>query len=206
MRRLSFPSMVVAVCVASLSLRGFAFERASTTAQQMVAAVWDKPGSSGGREVVVEPDVSKLKAHGLTLDQLATALGGTRFVTGQWTLEIEGKNIQLDRVARLTVREIQAPAFTVKLPDGRRVLITPDPKRIADYVVTGAYFEQDVRRALADAALADAALPDPSLVHVLQMIPVPGVLPHVTDIATGTHLSLGEPLKDLAKLDIQSNR
>jgi hypothetical protein len=171
------------------------------TSKRFVAAVWVKPGASGAKEVVVEPDVNKLKARGLTLDLLSKALRGRRFVAGNWTLEINGKNIDLDRVAKLNVRELQAPPFTVKLPDGRDVLITPDPKRIADYVVTGEYSEQDVRR-----ALADATSPDPAIVYVLQMIPVPGTLPHVTEVGTGTHLSLGGPLKDFAELEIQTNR
>jgi hypothetical protein len=201
MRSVSFRSIAVVICVFGLSSDAFACSQESMTSKRFVAAVWVKPGASGAKEVVVEPDVNKLKARGLTLDLLSKALRGRRFVAGNWTLEINGKNIDLDRVAKLTVRELQSPPFTVKLPDGRDVLITPDPKRIADYVVTGEYFEQDVRR-----ALADATSPDPAIVYVLQMIPVPGTLPRVTEVGTGTHLSLGGPLKDFAELEIQTNR
>jgi len=201
MRYVFFRSIAVAICVLGLSNHTFACPRTSITPKQLVAAVWVKPGASGAREVVVEPDMNKLKDRGLTLDLLSKALRRRRFVAGSWTVEIDGKSIDLARVAKLTVRELQSPPFTVKLQDGRDVLISPDPKRIAEYVVTGEYFEQDVRR-----ALAHASVPDPAIIHVLQMIPVPGTVDHVTEEGTGIHLSLGEPLKDFAKVEIQTKR
>ncbi len=169
--------------------------------KSLTAAVWVELGSADGKEVVVEPDLKKLKAQRVTLEQLSTALLRRRFAVGEWTIQIKGKKIDLSHVAKLAVRELQAPPFTVKLRDGREVLITPDPKRIAHYVVTGRYFEEDVRK-----ALAEYSAKDPGDIHVLSMIPVPGNVRggHFTEAGTMTHFSVGEPLENFAKVEVKS--
>jgi multidrug efflux pump subunit AcrB len=164
-----------------------------------VAAVWLKLGASGTKEVVIQPDVEKLKARGLTVDQLGKAVKGKRFVSGQWTIRIDKNELDLTAVAKLTVRELQAPPFTVDLHDGREVVIMPIPERIGHYVVTGEYFEQDVR-----GALANFSEKDPGKIHVLGMILVPGtVVPHLTEENTMRHFSVGEPLETFAKVKVR---
>jgi hypothetical protein len=164
-----------------------------------IAAVWLKLGASGAKEVVIEPDPEKLKANGLTLGQLGEAVKWKRFVAGEWRISIDKNDLDLTAVAKLTVRELQAPPFTVRLRDGREVLITPSPQEIGHYVVTGEYFEQDVRN-----ELANFSGKDPGKVHVLAMILVPGtVIPHLTEKDTMRHFSVGEPLETFAKVEVR---
>jgi hypothetical protein len=164
----------------------------------LVAPLWIKAGDPGASEVVIEPDAEKLKARGLTREELAKALRGRRFGNSEWTLDIKGKKIDLEDVAKLTVRELYAPPFTVTLRDGREVQITPDPKAIGNYVVTGEYFEEDVRE-----ALSTDNVRDPAEYHVMSGISVPGtVVPHATEPGTMRHISMGEPLKAFATVEV----
>ena len=151
----------------------------------IVGAVWITPGSAGGKEVVIRPDGDKLAAHGLTFEQLSKAVDDTRFVEGKWTVEIGGKSIKLQDVAQLVVRKVEARPFHVELKDGRTVSITPDPARVAHYVITGRDFEKMVRH-----ALADFTGPDPAEWNVLSGIFIPGnVGPHLTERGTMRHIS-----------------
>ncbi len=166
--------------------------------KSLVAVVWETLGASGAKEVVIEPDIGKL---GAWLDVRTT--GQSRKVEairlGQWSIKIDKKEFDLTTVAKLTVRGLQSPPFTVKLRDGREVLITPSPRRIGHYVVTGEYFEQDVR-----GALADFSGKDPGKVQVLGMIPVPGtVIPHFTEKDSMRHFSAGEPLETFAAVKVR---
>ena len=200
MNKAHFPRIAILLSLLYV-IQGASAGQAPAKAKPLTAAVWVKLGSADGKEVVIEPDLKKLKAQGVTLEQLSTALEGIRFVVGQWTIEINGKRIDLSKVAKLTVRELQAPPFTVKLRDGREVLITPDPKRVAHYVVTGKYFEENVRK-----ALADYSANNPGNICVLSMIPVPGNVKggHFTEEDGMRHFSVGEPLENFAKVEVKS--
>ncbi len=123
-------------------------------------------------------------------------------MSGEWSIEIRQKQFDLAQLARLTVRELQSPPFTVKLRDGREVMVTPDPKRVGHYVVTGEHFEQDVR-----ARLAEFTGAHPEKICVLQMIPVPGnVGPHFTEAGSMRHFSVGEPLETFAKVEVRRKK
>lgn len=150
-----------------------------------------------GKEVVIEPRVEKLKAHGITLEQLEH-LRGHRLSQGDWKVEIEGKRVDLTAVAKITVRNLVAKPFTVVLPDGREAVIVPDAKKVGRYLVTGDSFERDVRN-----QLQYPFHEDPLETCVLGGIPVPGG--HVPN-AWGpdhVHISTGEPLKSFAKVEIR---
>ena len=201
MNQLRSRSVVVLLAVLGLSCAASVADMPSKS-KPFVAVVWVKLGASGAREVVIEPDAEKVKARRLTLEQLAKAVKGKRFVSGEWTIEIDKRKFDLATVANLTVRELQSPPFTVTLRDGREAVITPDATRIGQYVVTGEYFEQDVRD-----ALADFSGKEPEKVHVLGMIPVPGtVVPHLTERDSMRHLSVGEPLETFAKVEIRDKQ
>lgn len=168
--------------------------------KSLVAAVWVKLGESGATEVVIEPDAEKLKSLGLTREQLAKSVRGRRFVGGTWTVEIDDRRVNLADIAKLTERQLQSLPFTVTLRDGREVVVAPDPKAIGRYVVTGEYFEQDVREQLS----ADN-VGDPAEHPVLAGIPIPGtVVPHATEAGTMRHISMGEPLKAFAKVEVHA--
>jgi hypothetical protein len=161
--------------------------------------VWGSAADPEAKEVLIVPDLAKVKAAGLTTDQLAKAVRGRRFLSGKWNVRIDGREFDLAALAALRVRAFQTPQFTVRLRDGRTVRITPDPARIRRYAVTGEYFEQDVRHAL-NAFSGE----DPGKVQVLQMIPVPGaVIPHFTERGSMIHLSVGEPLSTFARVEVQ---
>src|SRR5262249_34473020 len=117
-----------------------------------------------GMEVVIRPLPEKLKTLGVSLDKFQE-LRYQRFFRGEWRTEIAGKKIDLTKVARLSVRKLHAPPFTVVLPDGRKAIVTPKPKRIAAYLVTGEFFEENVRE-----ALAEPFVRDPAKAHVLSHI------------------------------------
>jgi hypothetical protein len=164
----------------------------------IVTAVWNTPGSAGGREVVVRPDGEKLKALGVTFEQLSKALCGRRFVESKWVVEVGGHSIDLSDVAELAVREVKSRPFTVELKDGRTIFITPDPARVSRYVITGADFERMVRDTLSGFSGGSVAE-----YCVLSGVPVPGnVGPHMTERGSRRHISLGEPLKTFAKVAI----
>jgi hypothetical protein len=151
-------------------------------------------------EVVIDPLPEKLKAVGVKLEQLQD-LRHRRLSSGDWRTEIGGKQIDLAKVARLTVRKIHAPPFTVMLPDGRQAVITPNPERIADYLVTGQDFEDSVRKALADPFVVE-----PGKVRVLSGIRVPGG--HIPNYwgRDHVHISLGEALNRFAKVKFRGRK
>ena len=164
----------------------------------LIAAVWLKLGASGAKEVVIQPDLEKLKSSGFTLEQVSAAVDGRRFVEGKWSIEIDERKIDLATIAKLEVRELEAPPFIVHLGDGRSVLIKHDPKKVGEYVVPGHYFEERVRESLAEFANGD-----PGDVNVFSGIWVPGtVVPHLTERETMRHLSMGEPLKNFATVEV----
>jgi hypothetical protein len=120
---------------------------------------------------------------------------------GEWRTTINGKEIDLVKVAELAVRPLEAPSFTVVLRDGRRVVVTPNPKRIGAYLITGEAFEKRVR-----ADLAGGEVGDPAKVHVLEGIRVPGgAVPNVWG-PDHVHVSIGEPLEHLARVEVQGKK
>jgi hypothetical protein len=149
-----------------------------------------------GKELVIQPLPEKLKAQGVSLDELRK-LRHRRFSAGEWVTEVGGKKIDLSTVARLSVRKLHAPPFTVALPDGRKVVVTPRPDRIGAYLVTGEFFEGCVRSALAEPNI------DPARVHVLEGIRVPGGQVPNTWGPGHVHISVGEPLSRFARVTIQ---
>jgi hypothetical protein len=161
----------------------------------IVAPLWED-----GMEVVIRPIPKKLAAHGLKLEQLRE-LRWRRFEKGEWQAKIGGKTIDLTKVARLTVRKLHVPPFTVILADGRKVVITPNPARIEEYVISGEHFEQCVRE-----ALADPAVKEPAKVRVLSRIPVPGGNVPNQWGADHVHISLGEPRERFARVEIRARQ
>jgi hypothetical protein len=133
----------------------------------------------------------------MTRDQLE-GLPHQRLAAGEWEVEMDGKKVNLAEVARLTVRDLVVKPFTVKLVDGREAVIVPDAKKIGRYMVTGEYFERDVRD-----HLLGPYLEDPAGALVLTDIPVPGG--HVPNAwgANHVHVSSGEPLREFAKVEIR---
>lgn len=198
--RLRLVAILLAVAAVSGVQQIAAEEEGGGRQAPLVAAVWRDIGAEGGKEAVVEPLAEKLKAAGITRQQLALAVRGQRFIEGEWKVDVDGRKLDLAALATLTVREVQAPAFSVKLRDGREMRITPDRKQVARYVVTGEYFEQDVRR-----ALEKFSGPDAGKLYVLSGILVPGTLPHLTELLEegGRHISLGEPLENFARLELR---
>jgi hypothetical protein len=150
-----------------------------------------------GMEVVIQPVPGKLEALGLKVEQLQR-LRYQRFTNGDWQVEVDGKTIDLTRVARLTVRPIHAPPFTVVLPDGRKVVVTPNAQRICAYLVTGEWFEECVR-----SALADSPVKEPAWVTVLSGIHVPGGQVPNKWGPDHVHRSLGEPLERFATVEVR---
>jgi hypothetical protein len=153
-----------------------------------------------GMEVVIRPLPEKVKAAGLTREQLQE-LRFRRFTDGAWRTKIEGKEIDLTEVAEITVRKLYAPPFTVDLPDGRRAVVTPNPARVGTYLVTGEHFESDVR-----AALAEFTGKDPAKACVLEGIPVPGgQIPNHWG-PDHVHISNGEPISLFATIEIRERK
>jgi hypothetical protein len=150
-----------------------------------------------GMEVVIQPLPSKLAEMGLKEEQLRR-LRYYRFTNGDWQVEVGGKTIDLTRVARLTVRPIHAPPFTVVLPDGRKVVVTPNAQRIGAYLVTGEWFEKCVR-----AALKDESVKEPARVTVLDGIHVPGGQVPNHWGPDHVHVSIGEPLERFATVEVR---
>jgi hypothetical protein len=155
------------------------------------------PLFTAGLEVVIQPQPTKVKASGITPEQWQQ-LRAHRFTREDWRAEIGGNNIDLTTIAWLTVRPIHTPPFTVVLPDGRKAVVTPNPKRIGEYLVTGQDFERSVR-----AALAEPFVMNPAKVCVLSGIRVPGG--HVPNKwgPDHVHISLGESLERFASVQIQ---
>jgi hypothetical protein len=149
-----------------------------------------------GKEVVIEPSLERLKAHGLAARQLE-CLRWRRLDEKDWTVEIEGKKVNLADVAKLTVRDLVASPFAVELLDGRTAQIAPDVKQIERYWVSGEYFEFDVRQ-----QLQSPFCQDPAERCVLAGVPVPGgQVPNAWG-RDRVHISIGEPLKIFAKVEI----
>src|SRR5262249_2545859 len=154
-----------------------------------------------GMEVVIRPMPDKLKALRVSLEQFRK-LRYQRFFRGEWRTEISGKEIDLTKVATLSVRKLHAPPFTVLLPDGRKVRITPKPKRIGASLITGELFEEDVRK-----VLAEPLIRDPAKAHVLHGIQLVGRV-HMPNYwgKDHVHISLGEPLERFAKVKIYGRK
>jgi hypothetical protein len=150
-----------------------------------------------GKEAVIEPNLEKLKAHGITFEQLEP-LRWRRLNEGDWKIEIEGKKVDLGAVAKITVRDLAIEPFTVALPDGREALITPDARKVGRYKVTGEYFRDDVRD-----GLQNLFMEDPLETTVLADITIP--VNHEPKLWGRGHRSLGwgNPLKDFAKVEIR---
>ena len=154
-----------------------------------------------GREVVIKPDAEKLKERGLTVDAFRTLCEKRRYSEDALDFEFQGKRIALKLVADVSIRDVQAPPFSVALPDGRMLKLIPNPKAIAQYCVPGRYFEEDVRR-----TLDDLFLPDPLKVSVLAGIPVPGgQIPNAWG-ADHVHISIGEPIAKFASVEITGEK
>jgi hypothetical protein len=157
----------------------------------LVAVLWS------GEEVVFKLDPAKVTQDGLTANELDT-FRRSRFEKGNYIKEINGKKMDLATVTTsITIRDLQAPPFVLTLPDGRRLSVKPKPKEIEKYLVTGEYFESDVR-----GQLSDPFDQDPLKQPVLQGIPVPGG--HVPNAwgADHVHISIGEPLEKFAELKL----
>lgn len=152
-----------------------------------------------GKEAVITPDPAKMKAAGVTMEMLEV-LRYRRLSEGKWTVKIDDREIILATFAEITVRDIVVKPFIVTLLDGREALITPDARKVAEYLITGEAFEADVRRHLAD-PLVDIG--DVGQIVVLRHILVPGgQVPNVFD-ERHVHHSLGEPLEKFAKVELR---
>src|SRR5262249_3532231 len=148
-------------------------------------------------EVVIRPLPGKLEELGVKPKEWQ-ALRHRRLVRGEWRTEIGGKEIDLGRVAQLTVRPLHVPPFTVRLPDGREAVVRPNRRRIGAYLVTGEFFEESVRD-----ALAEPFVENPATVKVLGGIPVPGGnVPNMWG-RDHVHISLGESLEVFASVKIK---
>jgi hypothetical protein len=115
----------------------------------------------------------------------------------------------------VSLRQIQARAFTVVLRDGREVVVTPIPWRISEYGVTIDGFKERVR-----AALDKVEGGDPAAVPVLGGIPVSEVGRIPTkwenegdpngEVNPGRpariRVSIGEPLDHFAVLEIRGQK
>lgn len=157
----------------------------------LVAVLWS------GKEVVFKLDPVKVTRDGLTTNEL-DIFRRSRFEKGNYVQELNGKKIDLATVTTsITVRDLQAPPFELTLPDGRRLTVTPKPKEIKKYLVTGEYFEWDVR-----GQISDPFAQDPTKKRVLQGIPVPGgQIPNAWG-EDHVHISIGEPLEKFAELKL----
>ena len=152
--------------------------------------------STQGKEVVIQPSLDRLKSYGISAGQLEI-LRWRRLSEGDLSVEVEGKKINLADVATVSVRDLLTKSFTVDLLDGRKAMIVPDAKKIARYFVTGDYFELDVRQ-----VVRGGFIENPAEDIVLRGVPVPGG--HVPN-AWGQdhiHISIGEPLRALAQVQI----
>jgi len=153
-----------------------------------------------GTEVVITPDLQKLKALGMTVEQLEP-LRWQRLPSSEakvWNVKIDGKTINLTNVATITVRNLDVKPFTVVLSDGREAIVTPDAKKVGRYLIPGWAFEEDVR-----ARLSVASGTDPTNVHVLVDIPVPGGRVPNYWKRDRVHRSIGEPLEAFAKVEVR---
>jgi hypothetical protein len=157
-----------------------------------VAALWTE-----GKEVVIEPDLEKLKSHDLTAEQLEP-LRHRRLDAGTWEVEIEGNKLKLTDVAKLTVRDLALGPFIVPLIDGREAVIVPDVKKIKPYKVTSDSFKNEVRQ-----LLQGPYKENPAEIVVLNGISVPGDnVPNYWG-KDHVHMSMGGPLKDFAEVEIR---
>ncbi len=148
------------------------------------------------REVVFTLNPIRLEEEGLTVKQLEF-VRRHQFYEGNYIINVGEKRIDLAKIASVKIRDLYAPPFEVTLPDGRKVLISPLVKRIKDYEVTGEYFEQNVRRILAD----------PFETNIYEAIVLSGISiaggPGPASITeSGAEISGGEPLKTFADIKI----
>ena len=125
--------------------------------QPVVTAATFEPG------VVVEitPDLKKLQAAGLTLENLRVACHYHRFSRGDWTLEVNGKRhngagsigeitvvvdqqgkmVDLATLAAIRVGKMKPRTILVRMNDGRGLRVTPDVEKIGKYFITLDDFE-----------------------------------------------------------------
>ncbi len=149
-----------------------------------------------GQEVEIRFRVDKIRAVGLTLKDLED-VERMRFLGDNWTRTIKNVKVDLKEIAEIKFRPLQAPVFTVKLLDGREAIITPFPKKISAYMVTGGYFQQEVIDCL-DSPLVE----DPAKTVVMRGLRVFGDLPHSTG-PDRIHRSLGEPLEKFGRVEFR---
>jgi hypothetical protein len=152
-----------------------------------------------GQEVEIRFRLDKIRAAGLTLKNLE-CVKSMRFMGDNWTRKIGDTKVDLKAVAELKFRPLQAPPFTVKLLDGREAVITPRAAKVGLYLVTGEYFQQDVR-----SCLASPLVEDPAKAIVMSGLIVFGDLPHSTG-PDKIHRSLGEPLREFARIEFRGQQ
>jgi hypothetical protein len=157
-----------------------------------------------GMEVVIQARPDKLATLGMKWEELRKELRYRRLEIDNWKVEIQRKEMDLGRVAKIEVRKLKIPPFTVTLPDGRELLVTPVIAKIGGYRVTGEYFEESVRE-----LLADLFLENPLKVRTLGGIANPGNSvpwqwgPSPGDPRGHVARSIGQPLNQLAKLELR---
>ncbi|MCE5269063.1 MAG: WG repeat-containing protein [Planctomycetaceae bacterium] len=167
--------------------------RLANTNKTLYAALFTE-----GREIVIEPDPNKMAAAGVKPEQL-DFLKRRRFSSGDWTVEVNGINLNLADVAKITERDLVVRPFTVTLRDGREVVVTPDAKKVGRYLVTSEAFEEDVR-----ARLSQPDVKDPAKIAVLSGIPVPGGRVPNFWKKDRVHISVGEPLETFGKVEVRT--
>ncbi len=151
-----------------------------------------------GKELVFHLDPAALARHGLTPADLEW-VRQVRMTDERHVVKLGDRLVSMDDLStRVTRRDVLAPPFSVTLPDGREVFVTPDSERVARYMITGKAFEWRVRSALRHAAEAD-----PGKTVVLSHIPVPGgQIPNYWD-ENHVHYSLGEPLESFGTVVVR---
>lgn len=124
--------------------------------QSVVTAPTFQPG------VVVEitPDLKKLQAVGLTVEDLREACHFYRFSHGNWKLEVNGKRrlweagaeihveieqkgklIDLATLAAIRIGKMKPRTIHLRMADGRGVRVSPDVEKIGKYLITLEDFE-----------------------------------------------------------------
>jgi len=175
--------------------------------EPIVAALTSIDGSKvdgkdvDGKVVVFSPIGEKMTAMGLKWDELRKVIDGRRFIEGEWYVELKKEKINLAQLAKIETRPLEIPQFTVALPDGRELTVTPTIAKIGGYRITGQRFVDDVRR-----RLDDLFVEDPLAVTVLSGISNPGPSVPSWWACSPTRCingSVGEPLNHLAKLDVR---
>ena len=151
--------------------------------------------STQGKEVVIQPSLDRLKSYGITStigDFALETLKRRRFERRS-----RGQENQLGRCGDGERPDLLTKSFTVDLLDEHKAMIVPDAKKIARYFVTGDYFELNIQQ-----VVRGGFIENPAEDIALRGVPVPGG--HVPN-AWGQdhiHISIGEPLRALAQVQI----